>query len=450
MTTRREIQKKRAARTASLRRRLGGRPVRREAMPPLRSRGRGGADPFEDELEDEFDLDSILDVDDEDLVFEEGEEEPGACPPGCAPVEEDEDKDKPEDEDEEEKEEKDAEGDDAEGEEEDEDKKEAAVEDEPAAEPAAEPDTAAEPVVEAAADEPEAAPAAEPVVEATAAPEPVEEPKEQWAPLLTEAQLEELEGSDITMILHSANAADPHYVMMAAGQPLCEIRQSDLNLDDRAKPMFVDESFGRAVASGIDSLGLRNALADLSPRYYALATTPTAEADRAKAEVQGDYEQAYQARVAETKTKVMDLMSLAFEASRKNFIVENPLRDSMRKALRQAGITDAVAVDLFESAMQESGADFIKNAMTQVNEWLGFEEAAIEQVRKTIVEANYSHPGDRGVPIAPEPVEAAPQRPPIATAPPVQQRSARSEGSDWDADEALVRGAFFGSTAPRR
>lgn len=363
--------------------------------------------PMDDEFMD-IDLDEILEVDEDEIEEELLEDEGGeACPPGCAPVED-------EGEGEEEGEEKEVEDEDAEEKDEDgEEEEDEGEEKEASAKPAT---------------------------------------KSKWAPLFTEADVKTLESVQDVALYPYHNGDDPHYVVIANGKPLGEIHLADIEVDADSAELFYDDAFAQGVTDTIEQLGLHNTLDDMNIRYYAAQVTEQAAANAAKHQVQADLETAYQSRLAELKQDFTNNMLLAAEASLKNVFLKNPLRDAIRQNFRGAGVPDAVIVDLFEDAMHTAGADFVNNLITKADEWLGYERDAMNQVEAAIKEADYSHPAERGLqidPSNPEPeVTAAPKSVPLRSAAPRYSTAAPQD--DASADEESIRNFLRSAGTIRR
>lgn len=403
-------------------------PRRRSAEMPRMHRGRrgrpGGRDRdsmrgrFSREEEPLLDLDSILEVDDEELeLIEEdlGEEpmldepmgeEPGECPPGCAPVDDEEPAEDTE-ADEEAEANDDEEAAEEETEEEDDDTKEASVDDTPAL-------------------------------------------SAKWAPLYTEADIQRLDKTADVVLVPFHDQQDPSYVVLANSRPVGEIRHSDLKAPDDVTPdawrsLFVADAFPKGVVDAVENLGASAVLGDLGMRYFASQVTQRQADAAAKNQVQADLEENFQSRAAELKQNFLNNMLLAVEASNKNVFMQNALRDSVRKHFAGTGLPDATTVDLFENAMQDAGAQYFEAIVQKADEWLGFEKDAMQQVEATIRESSYTHPVDRGLPVEPEPMrERQASSVPVRT---MQEQPSRREAevSEWDQAELQVKDVLRGA-----
>lgn len=364
--------------------------------------------------EDEFDidLDEILDVE-EDEIEEVPEDE---CPPGCVPAEE--------------VEEEVEELEEAVEEAEEEDREKEAQDEEVAEEVVAE--------AEEEPEEPTEATLEEPVTE-----DPPAVEQRMWAPLYNKDDLDRVTADAVVDLWLHEDEVDPHYIVLANGRPIAEIRRSDLKLDDDSQGLFTQAIFPQGLTENIEKMGLKPILDEIGARYYADQVTHNAAEATAKAEVAADMESAYQERLAELKRKLLDNITLAVEGSVKNVFLKNPLRDAVRKAFIGLGIPDAVIVDLFEDAMQRSASEYFKTIIDQADEWMGFEKEALAQVKKAITQAEYSHPADRGLPIDPmlETRQADIPARSVSAPPPQRRAEVDSEEAGWDRVRNVLRNA---------
>lgn len=329
----------------------------------------------EDELED-LDLDEILEVDEDDVEFVD------ECPPGCAPVDEEGDEDEPMSDDldlDDEDEVDDVDLD-----------KDAKVDKKPKAdEPVQKPETAA-----AKTDEPDVA-------------EP--ESDEYYTRLLTEEDIAAANSDDIGVV-PMFDLDDPKYLLMSAGVPFGEIRRSSLELDADVEDLFTDESFTRGMDDMIDRFGAVEALKNLKVHFYASNTTPDQQYQKAEAVVKADADVAYAKRVAELKNNLLSTLTLAFEASRKNFILENALKDRLVDNIKTANVPENVAIDMVEDAFQAEGPNYFHALLKKAEEWMGYEPEAYQEVKSTIQKMSALDPNGVAAQLeADEPVEEAPE-----------------------------------------
>lgn len=246
----------------------------------------------------------------------------------------------------------------------------------------------------------------------------------KWAPLFTEQDVARLDRAAEVTLVPFLDQQDPSYSVLANGRPVGEIRESDLTEVDPQdrRAMFADPSFPKGIVQAASQLGVDKILGDLNLRYYANLVTANQATSAAKTAVQHDLEEAFHVRASTLKQDFINNVLLAVQASTKNVFVQNPLRDAVRKNFREAGVPDALVVDLFEDAVQTAGADYFLAMVNQADEWLGFEKEAMAQIESTINSAQYSHPVDRGMEVEADVHTAQPAGQLVAGAPPSMTR----------------------------
>jgi hypothetical protein len=266
----------------------------------------------------------------------------------------------------------------------------------PAKKPVAAPVKTAEPVVPVAAPAP--IKTAEPVVEpaavvAPAAPE-AEESKISWSPLVTESILADLKDPEVDLTLKSASS-NPYYVLWINEKPVGELHEADLDLDDAGKDTFRSAQYVSGVRGVIQQFGAVEALRDLKLRYYAASTQENDAIKRAKTEIAQDADAAFRKRVATMVNDMFSTMNLAFQASQKNFILQNALKDAVVENFRSAGVPEGVAIDLIEDAFTKAGPEYFKAMLNKAQEWLGYEPEALRQIEAEVTAMQYRHPRDQ-------------------------------------------------------
>jgi len=330
-----------------------------------------------EDLDMDINLDEILDEDVEELS--EDEFEPVECPVGCVPEEE------KEEEREEEKKEEEAEEAEEKEESEEEEKEEVEAS-----------------VSDVSEEQGETSDTTEDVVTATNAEEDVTT-TDRVATIVPKTALSDVDPNTINLVLH--NTDKPHYVIMASGHPVGEIHLEDMDIPEDMQDLFASDQFTNGLLDSIQHFGVSAALHDMPVRYYEDAVSVPQAEDRGRKAALQDLEEAYQRKVAAIKDEMFNKVHLAFEASLKNVLLSNPLRDAFRQAATAYGMTDSAAVEVFEQAMQTAGADYFASLFQKADEWLGFQPEAMQQIEATIREAEYSHPVDRGLEVAEEEVQ---------------------------------------------
>jgi hypothetical protein len=257
-------------------------------------------------------------------------------------------------------------------------------------------------------------------------------PEITWAPLLSETDMVAKEkNAAIDMTLRAADTDNPFYVMFIDGHPFGELHLADVNTTEDLRDVFVDAAFTRGVRETVAACGPADAFKTLKVRYYAAETKEVEAVQRAKVEIAQHADEAFRRRAAALKGDLLTTLHLAMEASRKNFILENPLKDSLVENMRKAGLQERIAIDVIEDAFVKSGAQYLKAMVEKAEEWLGYEPEALKQIENTVTKMAYVHPLD---------IASVPQDDEIPALPSFARVASPSTTPDLDADtEATLR-----------
>jgi hypothetical protein len=256
---------------------------------------------------------------------------------------------------------------------------------------------------------------------------------------------------------------------MVSGEPVAKIALSDQTLPPEHSDMFLQEEYPQSVLEGIETFGLQDTLQSVHARYYAARAYEGSVATRMKEAAAEELADTAKRHIAKVKDDLSNVAALVVEASLKNYIVTNPLRDALVANFHRAGIDSDAALDLVEDAFREAGAEYINTILNKAEEWMGAPKEAMEHHIKEITGMSYRHPGyavadaEEDIPEAIEPesipqmtTAAAPRNVPVRTvaAPTPQTRVASTPqnlSGNWqaDKDEWKRRLNLFGRTASK-
>ena len=357
-------------------------------------------DDFMPELEGE-DM-GMEDMDLEELDFgdlpelgEEEIEEVSECPPGCVPeaeAEEDEEEDEEEEEGEEEDEEEEGGEEEEEEEEEDADKKEAMVF------------------------------------------------------VLAEDQFDHVDSRDLDFPIFDPEGENPHYLVLHQGEPVAKIALQDQPLPEDHRGPFLAEKYTHTLRNSIDRVGLADTLSAVHAKIYAAQGYKSKIANEMKTAAKADMDQAFKVNMANLQDNLLNTITLAIDASVKNVLLENPLKESLVLGMRKAGVSERGAVEIIEHSFRDKGPEYFQSLMHKAEEWMGMNDESQRQIAAMVSTSNYVHPADRMSDYSfedeeelnegPETVDVVPRNVPVRAVASQQEHMSRRTASTNESDDS--------------
>ena len=326
----------------------------------------GGEEFAVEELElEDLDFGDLPELDEEEV------EEVAECPPGCVPESEADDD---EEGDEEEEGEGEEEGEEGEGEEGEGEEEEGGGEEEE--------DDAKEASVEEPAEE-------EPVV-ADAEPEP-----DNFAYVIAEDQMDSIDIRDLDFPLYDHEGENPHYLVLHKGEPVAKIALQDQEMPEDHRGPFLSEKYVRTLTGSIERVGMADTLQNVNAKIYAASASRGHIADEMKKAAKAEMDGAFRNNIANLQDNLLNTITLAIDASVKNVILENPLKEALVVGMRKAGVSERGAVEIVESAFHEKGTEYFQSLAQTAEEWMGMPDEAYKSITSMVSTANYVHPEDR-------------------------------------------------------
>jgi hypothetical protein len=202
-------------------------------------------------------------------------------------------------------------------------------------------------------------------------------------------------GTDrVDLILTREESENPQYVVLVDGDPVAKVALSDqpesLTADH---DLFMDEDYPKFVLESVDTFGLRETLQHVNARYYTASAMEGEVAQQMRTAAVHDLEGEHRQRLAEMKDQLLNTANIVLEGSLKNYITDNPLRDSLVRRMRSVNVDERAALDIVEAAFREKGSDFFRAIIKKAEEWVGAPSEVLEHHVKEITQMNYRHPG---------------------------------------------------------
>jgi len=198
----------------------------------------------------------------------------------------------------------------------------------------------------------------------------------------------------VDLIRTREDTDNPQYVVMVDGDPVAKVALSDqpesLTADH---DLFMDDDYPKFVLESVDTFGLKETLQHVNAKYYVASAFQGEVAQQMRTAATHDLEGEHRQRLAEMKDQLLNTANIVLEGSLKNYITDNPLRDSLVRKLKSVNVDERAALDIVEAAFREKGSDFFRTIFKKAEEWIGAPNEVLEHHVKEISQMNYRHPG---------------------------------------------------------
>ncbi len=188
----------------------------------------------------------------------------------------------------------------------------------------------------------------------------------------------------VDLLLYGEQTENPHWVVLAGGRPVAEIRLEDQEEPQKIAKLFITEKYAEGVREAAKSFDFAEVLAGVRARPYVAAVAGSdafqrieaAAADKAKAELR-------KAKAA-LRDDALNMLNLVVVAQTKNFISENVLKSELFNRMIEAGVTDRQAVAIIEAAYQAKAPEHFENCFKQAFKWMDLQPEALAELEEQI------------------------------------------------------------------
>ena len=181
--------------------------------------------------------------------------------------------------------------------------------------------------------------------------------------------------------------AGAHWVLCANGEPLAKISLKDQQHKEKIAAHFVSADFARSIVDGISKHGLGETLKAVNAKPYVAVVDKKKVVIDIKAKLAASSEEALRQKTTGIKKKFVDNLSLVLEASANNFIVENPLKDSLVASLTGMGVPEPTAAKLVDEAFFAHGQKTFASILDKAEEWSNTPVEAMAAIKAAMQQA---------------------------------------------------------------
>ena len=219
---------------------------------------------------------------------------------------------------------------------------------------------------------------AAPVVAAPAA----AAPEKLSAPVVDPSRIEKTASLDL--LLYGDTTENPHWVVLASGRPVAEIRLADQEEPEKIARIFVTEKYAEGVREAAKQFDLAEVLNGVRARTY-IASVDSAEAfKKVEASAAKKAETELRKSKAALRDDALNMLNLVVVAQTKNFLTDNPLKSEMFNRMTESGISERQAVAIIEAAYQASAPAHFETCFRQAFKWMDLHPESLAELEEQI------------------------------------------------------------------
>jgi hypothetical protein len=175
---------------------------------------------------------------------------------------------------------------------------------------------------------------------------------------------------------------NPHWVLMAEGEPLAKVALADQEKPDTIRKHFTSAQYATSVVEMTKKFPVAKVMASIKARPYQAVVKATEAFEALDRKYKADATAAYQSKAAEFSDAFKTTMALVAEAQMKNYIPGNPLKDALFTELKRACVADPVAV--IERAFTAAFVPYMEETVACTEKWMGMAPEALADIKMRV------------------------------------------------------------------
>jgi len=132
--------------------------------------------------------------------------------------------------------------------------------------------------------------------------------------------------AQVDLLLYGADNENPHWVVLASGRPVAEIRLEDQEDPHKIAKLFVTEKYAEGVREASTKFDLPEVLAGVSARPYIAMVSGSDAFKQVQQSVTASATNELRRAKANLRDDALNMLNLGGLAQTKNFIQKNPLK----------------------------------------------------------------------------------------------------------------------------
>jgi len=206
---------------------------------------------------------------------------------------------------------------------------------------------------------------------------------DNMVPMMSEEEMEQAKLSSVHLQLFNASSDNPHYVIHFNGHPVASVALKDQDSPEEVAAYFTTDEYAKHVAAAIDKLGPREVLPSIHAKLYVAKVNSSKISKDIEARVRAEQEKDYKIKLSQTKENLNNIIALVLEASHKNYLLDNPLKDSLFEEMKSAGVYNPVPV--IEAAFAKGGRKFFEAVLKKAEEWSEMHPEALADITSEVL-----------------------------------------------------------------
>jgi len=177
---------------------------------------------------------------------------------------------------------------------------------------------------------------------------------------------------------------NPHWIVLAGGSPLAKIALADQDEPDKMRKVFAMNDYAKSFMSTLKEIPLIQMLNATKARPYVASVRSTEVFASLDKKYQEEGIAAFQKKAASYRDDLGTMVGLVVEAQRKNFLVQNPLKEALFKSMVSAGVENPERI--IESAFVEASGEHFSMVLAQAQKWMEYSAEALADIKAQVTE----------------------------------------------------------------
>lgn len=190
--------------------------------------------------------------------------------------------------------------------------------------------------------------------------------------------------ASVDLLLYGEGTENPHWVVLASGRPVAEIRLDDQEEPAKIAKLFVTEKYAEGVREAAKSFDFAEVLAGVRARPYVASVAGNDAFKRIEAAAAEKSKVELRKAKAALRDDALNMLNLVVVAQTKNFIGENVLKSELFNRMVDSGIPDRQAVSVIEAAYQAKAPEHFENCFKQAFKWMDLQPESLAELEEQI------------------------------------------------------------------